>query len=298
MRVLHLSDVHVTIPLSHFPWRQMLNKRFIGAVNLTLRRGRHYAHAREKLQALAEFSAEHDIDLVIATGDYTALGTDPELAAARQAIQALTTRPNGYVTVPGNHDIYLADVVREQRFERHFGEFLQSDLPERCVDGPWPLVRLYGDRVAVIAVNSARPNPEPWRSNGAIPGAQLDALAALCRESRFQDRFVFVATHYAPRRADATPDHHAHGLENADAFLDACRGLKRGAIVHGHIHKRFQLTLPNLRARIFGAGSTTCEGREGLWLFDIDIDSAQATAVPGSYRAGRYVLEPDASVSF
>lgn len=296
MRVLHVSDVHVSVPLWQMPWRQMVNKRFIGAMNLTFRRGHHFADARQKLQLLAEFSAEQQVDMVIATGDYTALGTDPELAAAREAIQALSTRPGGYVTVPGNHDIYLQDVVRERRFERYFGEFLQSDLPDRCVDGPWPLVRFCGEHVAVIAVNSARPNPEPWRSNGAIPEAQVAALAELCRDERLRNRFVFVATHYAPRRADGTPDTPQHGLINADAFLAACSGLTRGAIVHGHIHRRFQLAVPNLPTRIFGAGSSTCAGREGLWLFD--VDDKQCTAQPGHFQAGRYQLEAGATVSF
>jgi len=290
MRVLHVSDVHVSVPLWEMPWHQMLNKRFIGAMNLALRRGRHFAGARRKLAQLAEFCSEQDVDLVVATGDYTALGTAPELAAAREAVQGLTTRRYGYVTVPGNHDIYLRDVVRERRFERYFGDFLRSDLPEYCVDdGPWPLVRLCGDNVAVVAVNSARPNPEPWRSSGAIPAAQLVALESLCRDPRLAGRFIFVATHYAPRRADATPDHRAHGLENSDEFLAACAGLAQGAILHGHIHRRFQLALPQLRARIFGAGSATCEGREGLWLFD--VDGSGATAVPGFFHEGRYRLD-------
>ena len=226
---------------------------------------------------------------MIATGDYTALGTDPELAAARSAIDCLTHRPQGFVTVPGNHDLYLHDVVQERRFERHFGDLMHSDLPEQCVDGLWPLVRLYDEPLAVIAVNSARPNPAPWRSSGAIPDAQLSALSSLCRDPRLQDRFVFVITHYAPRRADATPDSPAHGLDNADAFLDACRGLRRGAILHGHIHRRFQLALPQLPLRIFGAGSTTCDGREGLWLFD--VDGERSSAQPGRWLDGRYQLE-------
>jgi Icc-related predicted phosphoesterase len=296
MRVLHVSDVHVTIPLRQLPWRQMINKRFIGALNLALRRGRHYAQARQKLAQLASFSAELGVDLVIATGDYTSLGTEPELAAAREAIDALTTRPSGFVTVPGNHDIYLADVVRERRFERHFGEFLGSDLPQYCCDGPWPLVRLVGDRLAVVAVNSARPNPEPWCSNGAIPTAQLQKLGEVCRDPRLLGRFVFVITHYAPRRWDASPDTPAHGLQNAEEFLAVCRGIPRGAILHGHIHRRFALNLPEPTPRIFGAGSTTCDGREGFWLFD--VAAASTTATPGSYRDGRYVLDASASVSF
>jgi 3',5'-cyclic AMP phosphodiesterase CpdA len=295
MRVLHLSDVHVTVPLVSLPWHQMWNKRAIGAANLVLRRGHHFAAAREKLRAMAQLAAEQGVDLVISTGDYTALGTDPELAAARAAIDCLTRQPCGFVTVPGNHDIYLPDVVRERRFERHFADFLASDLPEHCVDGPWPLVKLY-DGIAVVAVNSARPNPAPWRSSGAIPDAQLAALAALCQDERIRDRFVFVITHYAPRRADASADRKLHGLDNADAFLDACRSLPRAAILHGHIHARFQVALTGFATRLFGAGSATCEGRESFWMYD--VDAAQARAVPGHFERDRYVLESSAAISF
>lgn len=295
MRVLHLSDVHVTVPIRHLPWRQMLNKRLVGAANLALRRARHFSAAREKLQSLALFSDEQGVDLVISTGDYTALGTDPELAAARAAMDCLTHRPAGFVTVPGNHDIYLDDVVREGRFEKHFGDLLRSDLPERCVDGPWPLVKLMDD-VAVIAVNSARPNPAVWRSNGAIPGQQLTALAELCRDERVRSRFVFVITHYAPRRKDATPDRPLHGLDNADAFLEACSALPRAAVLHGHIHARYELTLAGFGPRLFGAGSATCEGREGFWLFDVGATQCEAT--PGHLEGDRYVLDRSGIVQF
>jgi 3',5'-cyclic AMP phosphodiesterase CpdA len=296
MRVLHLSDVHVDVPLWQMPWRQMWNKRLLGGANLVLRRHAHFADARQKLALLAEFAREQSVDLVICTGDYTALGTEPELIAARSAIDALTRFPSGYVTVPGNHDVYLPDVVRDGRFERHFGDLLRSDLPEACADGPWPVVRFIGDDVAVLAVNSARPNPELWRSNGRIPDVQLQALARLCADPRVHSRFVFIATHYAPRRADGSPDRPLHGLENADALLSVCASLPRAALLHGHIHWRFALQLPEMPMRIFGSGSTTCSGREGLWLFDVQAGSARA--VPGTFRDGRYVLEPEGAVHF
>ncbi|HEY2732355.1 MAG TPA: metallophosphoesterase, partial [Polyangiales bacterium] len=226
MRILHLSDVHVSVPLIAMPWREMFNKRLLGAANLVLRRGKHYAQAREKLAVLADLARERAVDLVICTGDYTALGTEPELVAARAAIDRLTDRPLGYVTVPGNHDVYMPDALRDHRFERHFGDLLESDLPEARVDGAYPIVRLLGDEVAVLAVNSARPNPEPWRSSGAIPDAQLRALRTLIDDPRIAPRFVFVMTHYAPRRADGMPDRASHGLDNADAFLAACSRIR------------------------------------------------------------------------
>jgi 3',5'-cyclic AMP phosphodiesterase CpdA len=289
MRVLHLSDVHVTVALTDLPWRDMLNKRLLGALNYQLRRFKQFQHAAAKLAALAEFARKQQVDLVICTGDYTALGTEVEFAAARAAISGLATTQFGYLTVPGNHDIYLNDSLKARRFERHFGAFLKSDaVPGAAVDGPWPVVRLIGDEVAVIAVNSARPNPQVWRSSGQIPERQLEALATVLAAPEIASRFVFVITHYAPRRPDGSEDHWTHGLVNADAFLDACKAMKRGAILHGHIHHRFRLALPELAAEIFGAGSTTCEHREGLWLFDVTTDGL--TARSGRYSQGEYVV--------
>ena len=295
MRVLHLSDVHVSVPLHALPWRTMLNKRLLGAANLVLRRAQHFADAPQKLAQLGEFAAEQQVDLVICTGDYTALGTHPELAAARKAVEPLTGRPQGYVTVPGNHDVYLPDCERDRRFERHFGDLMRSDVPDACVDGPWPCVRLVGRDIAVLAVNSARANPQPWRSNGLIPERQLSALRELCRDPRIADRFVFVITHYAPFRQDGSPDRHAHGLVNATALLDACRSLRRGVLLHGHIHHRFTLAVPNFALTIFGAGSTTCAGREGFWLFDVDATSARA--LPGAWSGDRYAVNAAAAVT-
>lgn len=297
MRVLHLSDVHVTVPLAALPFRQMLNKRFVGAVNLYLRRRRQFDQAASKLAVLAEFAAQQAVDLVICTGDYTALGTEAELAAARRAIEGLSGRRFGFMTVPGNHDIYLDDCVTERRFERHFGDFLRGDgLAAAAADGIWPVVRLIGDELAVIAVNSARPNPQVWRSSGRIPEPQLDALVKLLADPRLAERFVFVITHYAPRRPDGSPDVFRHGLENADQFLRACGGLRRGAILHGHIHHPFQLSLPDLLVPIFGAGSTTCRKRESLWLYDVEAGRLRAT--PGRFAAGRYVLRSADARSF
>ncbi|HET6333103.1 MAG TPA: metallophosphoesterase [Polyangiales bacterium] len=289
MRVLHVSDVHVTVALTDLPWRDMVNKRLLGALNYKLRRFKQFQHAAKKLAALAEFAKKQHVDLVICTGDYTALGTEPEFVAARAAISGLAAIGSGYLTVPGNHDIYLNDSLADRRFERHFGAFLKSDaVPGAATDGPWPIARLISDEVAVVAVNSARPNPQVWRSSGRIPERQLEALKDLLAAPEIASRFVFVITHYAPRRPDGTPDTWTHGLENADAFLDVCKALKRGAILHGHIHHRFRLAVPSLTAEIFGAGSSTCEHREGLWLFDVTRDGL--TAAPGRYTNGEYVV--------
>jgi 3',5'-cyclic AMP phosphodiesterase CpdA len=295
IRVLHVSDVHVDVPVWRMPAREFLGKRLLGAGNLLLRRRPLFARARNKLAELARFAEREAVDLTVCTGDYTALGTVPELEAARAAIDPLTRRPRGFVTVPGNHDLYMPDTVRDGRFERIFGDLLGSDWPERAVDGGWPSVRLYDDCLAVVCVNSARPNPQPWRSSGLIPEPQLRALETLLGDPRLRERTVLVATHYAPRLRDGKPDRRNHGLENADELLAACARAPRAAVIHGHIHWRYHVCpAPGLHQ--FGAGSATHEGREGLWLYE--VDKGRARAVPGAYRDGDYALDPAAAVEF
>jgi len=61
IRVLHLSDVHVDVPFAQMPTRELLNKRLLGAANLVLRRGPHFAQARDKLATLARFAERQSV---------------------------------------------------------------------------------------------------------------------------------------------------------------------------------------------------------------------------------------------
>ena len=294
-RLLHFSDVHVQVRASAIPLRDWLGKRLLGGMNLLLRRRRAFQETLVKLEALARFAARESVDVTVCTGDYTALGTLPELKAARVAIEPFARDPHRFVTVPGNHDLYLPDVLADGRFECTFGDLLGTDWPESAVDGRWPGVRIYGDQLAVITVNSARPNPQLLRSSGRIPDSQLDALRRVLGDSRLAGRTIAVATHYAPRRADGTPDHWQHGLENADALLDACASAARGVILHGHLHRRFHLRGAGT-THIFGAGSATQAGREGAWLFEFERDRARALRV--CFRDGEYALDEAPAIAF
>lgn len=286
MRVLHISDVHVDVPLWAVPLRGWWNKRLLGGANYLFRRSRHFRDVRRKLEALDRFRLEWDVDLVLCTGDYTVLGTEAELAAARRLIDPLTHAPRGFVTVPGNHDVYVPDAVG--RFERFFGDFLETDMPEHRIDGCWPVVRLVGESVAVVALDSTRPNPQPWRSSGRIPDVQLAALRGILADPRVSERFVFVITHYAPRLENGQRDRFAHGLLNGDEFLACVADLPRGAVLHGHVHHCYRVQVPGVRPSLFGAGSTTQDAREGLWVFD--VSPQQVTVARGGWVEGRYAL--------
>ena len=290
MRILHFSDVHVDFPVGSLPWTTWLSKRALGGLNHAARRRSHFLHAREKLGLLHRFAIEQAVDVALCTGDYTILGTAPEIDSAFEVMRPFTEGPFCFATVPGNHDLYLEDSVRDGRFPRHFGPWMKSVRP-----GAWPFVQLPSDDVAIIGIESARPNPEPWRSSGRIPDAQLEALRSLLREEEIRRRFVIVMTHYAPRLWSGEPDSASHGLENADAFIHALSDIERGCVLHGHVHRRYSVPLLPSKIQALCAGSTTQEGREGLWLIDHRAGLARAT--PGVFSEGQYRLVESESVT-
>ncbi len=279
LRVLHFSDTHVDIQIRHMAWKRWFSKRAIGAINLLRGRGKYFDDAEEKIAALIEFKEANNIDLVIHTGDYTALGLEAELKLAKELVAPLMTPPQRYVTVPGNHDIYVHEGNSHYRFSEQFCSVLQNDLPEYCRGGHWPLIRLVGDNVAVIALNSSKPNPIPWHSNGRIPREQLDALEEILQDPRVKDRYIFVMTHYAPRLENGEPDTKLHGLINADDLLEKCKAVKHGAILCGHIHRTYHLDLENMNCDLYCAGSATMEGHEGFWVYEVEGKEMKAKRV-------------------
>lgn len=295
LRVLHFSDVHVQLPVFSAPVPELLGKRLLAGLNLWLARGALFAEVAAKLHKLGEFSANQSISLAICTGDFTAMGTPGEHREARGQLERLAaTAPLGLCVVPGNHDLYLPDTLRDARFQTHFGDLMRSDLPEHAVDGPFPFVRLVGTQLAVIGVNSARPNPNPFSSAGFVPQGQLAALARLLDDPRLAGRRLLVMTHYGVLRRDGSPDARRHGLDNAQELLAVCArpGLM---LVHGHIHHRYCHPAAPGRPWLFCAGSATHRGREGFWVYEFEGTSARA--IPGTFRAGQYVMLEDQAVS-
>jgi 3',5'-cyclic AMP phosphodiesterase CpdA len=293
MRILHCSDPHFDLSLKSIPWKKLFGKRAVGALNLLGGRGRYFDDAEEKIAALVRFKERNDVDLVLCTGDVTALGLTAELENAAELLAPLAQPPEHFIIIPGNHDVYSADVIRGDHFHYFFGQYMHTDWPQYTVDWPWPIVRLFGEDIAVVAVNSAKPNPLPWRSDGYIPPEQLEALEKVLQDHRLKDRWIFVMTHYAARLANGKPDKPNHGLRNADEFLRACRHVKKGAILNGHIHRCYRTPLlkEGLTIDEYCAGSVTMEGRECFWLFDVAHGSMKVQKGYFDHKAYEYRLK-------
>lgn len=294
VRILHVSDLHVECSLAGVPVRELLSKRLLALIASRALRSHRFRRAREKVEALRELADLHAVDVVVATGDLTLLGTHPELRNVREVLAPLGAAPRSLVAIPGNHDVYLPDAVRDRRFDRYFEPFLTADRPDLATDDRYPLVRYLGDEVVLLAVNSARPNPQPWRSSGFIPVRQLEGLERALGDREVRARFPIVATHYAPRLPDGRPDTRRHGLVNGEALLDTLRRARCGMLIHGHVHRCYSLAPPRVPLPIFAAGSTTEDGREGLWLYE--IDASGGTATRGRWAGDRYALDPTSRV--
>jgi 3',5'-cyclic AMP phosphodiesterase CpdA len=289
VRILHFSDIHVGALVRHMKRKKWLIKRAVGAINLLRGRASYFDEVEEKMAAMVRFKEENDIDIVINTGDYSALGLEHELALARELVDPMMHPPQNYLTVPGNHDIYVHEGNSHYRFAEQFCSVLQNDLPEYCRGGHYPLIRLIGEDIAVIALNSAKPNPYPWRSDGHIPTRQLEAFEEMLQDERVKGRFLFIMTHYAPRLANGEPDKRLHGLHNADDFLRICSPITRGAILFGHIHRTYRVDIPEVQIPLYCAGSATMEGYEGAWVYEVDQNGMEAKEL--YWNAGSYVFK-------
>ncbi len=235
LRIAHVSDLHVLSPFGAEWRRALFNKRMTGYANVFLHRGRVYR--RDYLLAVLE-AAARDADHVVVTGDVTNLALESEYAQARGLLDAMA-RKTEVTVVPGNHDIYLRDVVKARHFAQHFAPFLESDLPELAVDVPagrFPCVKLRGP-AAFIGLSSAVPRP-PFVSAGYVGHAQLDALSAVLARPEVARRVPVVLIHHDPLDGRLRAEQLRSGLVDARGLRQALAGVARGLVLFGHLHVR------------------------------------------------------------
>ena len=239
LRIAHISDLHV-LPQAGVEWRQMLvNKRLTGYANFVLRRGR--VHRREYL--LAVLAAATEADHVVVTGDITNLAFESEFNEARRLFDEIA-RTVEVTVIPGNHDIYLPQVQRERRFERHFSRFLESDLPDLAVDVPagrYPCVKLRGP-AAIIALSSAVPRP-PFIAAGYLGSAQLEAFTKVLLHPEVASRTPVILIHHPSVDTRCRLAQLRDGLVDGASFRTALAPLARGLVLFGHLHVRVRCVL-------------------------------------------------------
>lgn len=222
-RFLHVTDLHfwslVLNPL------HLLNKRFLGNLNVLLRRRRVFP--LERAEAFADRLASCGVPDILLTGDFTSTATDVEFEAARAFVDGLARRGLRITVLPGNHDVYTFEARRKRRFERHFAAY----LPE----GGYPARTALAGGTSVALVPTVRPNL--FSSRGHITHEDIARARELIGGIR--DTTAVVAGHYPLLRH--APGYHTGRLRRLINAGPLRRALGASPLrllyVAGHVHR-------------------------------------------------------------
>lgn len=247
MRIAHLSDLHL-LSLDGVRWPAFVNKRWIGGLNLLVKRSRH--HHTHVFQAMVQDINAQAMDHVVCTGDLTNLGLEAEFRFARSCFDALSLGPAGVTVIPGNHDTYVREAPR--LFGKIFAEYCRPD-PDwaagaggkvakktgkagrtgKAGETVWPTVRVRG-HVAIIGLRSAMPTP--WfTAYGRIEAAQLERLRAVLASPELQGKLRLVLIHHPP--AGQVARHRLRGLRGWRALARVLGETGAELVLHGHEHR-------------------------------------------------------------
>lgn len=225
--LIHIADLHfwevVWNPL------RLLNKRFLGNANVVLRRAREFP--MERAEAFADAVAATGAATAVLTGDFTSTATDREFELAKHFVEGLVRRGLRVWALPGNHDVYTFEAVRNRRFERYLGDFLPREGLPACV-------RLPGG-TALVLVPTVCPNLLSAR--GRITEDEVARTAALIEAA--PEGPVIAAGHYpCLHHTDGYASTWGRRLRNAEALRNAFGRAGRPILyLAGHVH-RFSCT--------------------------------------------------------
>jgi 3',5'-cyclic AMP phosphodiesterase CpdA len=194
LTLLHISDLHFGPP--------------------------YHAGVGEALQA---FARSLDLDVVVASGDFTQRAREEQFRDAREFLDRLPDVP--LIVTPGNHDVPLYR-VRERLFDpyRHYRRHISEELDT--------VTRLPG--AVIVALNSTAPHRAV--TNGRVHQWQLDLARRAFAETEPETLRILVSHHhFAP-----PPDFEgAQVMPKAKRALDAFTAMRVDMILGGHLHRAY-----------------------------------------------------------
>jgi len=273
IRLVHLSDIHVTARPLGWKRADWFNKRLAAWFNLRgLGRGYRFRHADRVMVALMEELRRSPPDRILFSGDATALGFDAEIAHAAKLLGLENGDRLPGLAVPGNHDYHTLSAARSGAFERSFAPWQEG---ERVDDAIYPFAQRAGE-AWLIAVNTSVPNRWFWDARGDTDAGQLERLARLL--DRLEGGPRILVTHYPVCLAGGSREKRHHGLRNLERLIDIAQ---RGGVrlwLHGHRHHAYHHPTTALTSfPVICAGSAT---QSGLWSYgDYALEGTKFTAI-------------------
>jgi 3',5'-cyclic AMP phosphodiesterase CpdA len=282
VRLVHLSDIHLTVP--NLEWRRedWFNKRMAAWLNFRcLGRGMRFRHADQVLTRLMDDNAQRGIDHVIFSGDATALGFASELQHAAQALQVNTLAG---LAVPGNHDYCTIPAAASGNIERVFAPWQQG---RRIGQETYPFAQRVGS-IWLIGVNTATGNRWAWDAGGAAGATQRERLGQLLKELEPAPRIL--VTHYPICLKNGKVERRTHGLRDMRELVDVAAKGGVSLWLHGHRHGFYYLPRsPFAPFPVLCGGSST---QTGLWTHcEYTVDGNQFEVLRRVYNPGKNMFE-------
>jgi 3',5'-cyclic AMP phosphodiesterase CpdA len=270
IRLVHLSDIHITAANLNWKLRDWFNKRYAAWINFRwLGRRRRFRRADEVLERLVAELQERQPDHVVFSGDATALGFENELQRAAGLLHVGDPRLPG-LAVPGNHDYCTPPAAASGLFERCFAAWQKGVR----VDGStYPFAQRVG-HVTLIGVNSCTGNFWPWDAGGSVGPDQLARLRQLFGLLEPGPRIL--VTHYPICVASGRPEGTVHGLRDVAELVRAAAAGGVGLWLHGHRHGTYHFQQPpQAPFPVICAGSATQTRRWSYGDYAIDGSTCQ-----------------------
>jgi len=238
---VHIADLHF--------WRvvfnplRLLNKRFLGNLNVFLKRRHEFPMAQAA--PFADAVAATGIKAVVLTGDFASTALDEEFVLALRFVRGLRERGLDVHLLPGNHDVYTFEAARARRFEQHFSDFLPA--------GGYPALAALPGGTPLLLVPTVV--PRCLSARGRITDEQVDAVGGLLAQCG--DTAVVVGHYPFLHETHGYASNWFRRLENAEALRRVLgESGKRILYVAGHVH-RFSFVIdpqyPGLRQLTTGA---------------------------------------------
>jgi 3',5'-cyclic AMP phosphodiesterase CpdA len=284
-RLAQVSDPHFQ-SFRNVKLRDLLGKRALGGLNLLLMRRRK--HNMALLQAMALDLPSRGVDHLALTGDMCNIALESEWAAALHWIEATQFPADRVTVIPGNHDAYVAKVVKGGVFERMFAPYQTAEL--RADKAVYPFVRLRGD-VALICTSTGVPTGDTgaW---GRVGESQLARLESLLTAPEVKSRRRVVLIHHPPLVNRAGEERNLRDRAAVQALL-----TRTGAdlVLHGHDHRDYFNELPGpdgARIPVVGVGSASYDGpsdrRARYHIFEIGESSITAVTYAHDAVSNRF----------
>lgn len=233
MALLHLTDLHFHEVIVN-PVR-LMNKRFLANLNVWLRR--RHVFRQERAEEFADYLCSLGIREVLITGDFTCSALEEEFVRARRFLEYLRDKGLAPIILPGNHDVYTYESVRQRRYSRCLADFLPPE--------PLPCLLRLEDGMPLLLVPTVKPNPISAR--GYISAEDLFLLKELL--SGVTEETILVAGHYP--LLDRTPTYHSGPMRQLRQAATLRRILgrsgKRVLYMAGHEHRFSYVADPRYR---------------------------------------------------